>query len=253
MASEGTSTVPRMGSFKRALLGYRRADVDAAISLREAQIWALERDAEEAIERARGASEAAAGAERESASLAGMVIEREREIRSLGERLREANERHDRSIASLHSVSARLDEIQRQARGQATRIRMKALREAVEVTRRTEELTEAQADAASGAAAAEPAPDAGEDRRVRLEIGPLGDFSQLVGFEDAIGGLGASDISVERFSEGRATLSMRLEDPVDRLRELEERAPFDFQIRRTSDDDLILDVDEDQGPEQHAA
>ena len=25
MASEGTSTVPRMGSFQRALLGYRRA------------------------------------------------------------------------------------------------------------------------------------------------------------------------------------------------------------------------------------
>ena len=40
-----------------------------------------------------------------------MVIEREREIRSLDERLREANERHDRSIASLDAVSARLEEI----------------------------------------------------------------------------------------------------------------------------------------------
>ena len=39
-----------------------------------------------------------------------MVIERERTIRSLGERLREANERHDRSIASLESVAARLEE-----------------------------------------------------------------------------------------------------------------------------------------------
>ena len=72
-----------------------------------------------------------------------MVIEREREIRSLAERLREANERHDRSIASLEAVSARLEEIQAQARGQATRIRMKALREAVEVSRRVQELTEA--------------------------------------------------------------------------------------------------------------
>ena len=252
MASEGTSTVPRMGSFKRTLLGYRRADVDAAISLRDARLWALERDTEEAIEGAREASEAAARAEQESASLAGMVIEREREIRSLSERLREANERHDRSIASLQSVSARLAEIQQQARGQATRIRMKALREAVEVSRRTQELAEAHADAESSAAA-EPGAGAGEDRRVKLEIGPLGDFSQLVGFEDAIGGLGASDISVERFSEGRATLSMRLDDPVDRLRELEESAPFDFQIRKTAGDDLILDLDEDQGPEQHAA
>jgi hypothetical protein len=257
MASEGTSTVPRMGSFKRALLGYRRADVDAAIALRDARLWALERDTDEAVEGAREASEAAARAEQESASLAGMVIEREREIRNLGERLREANERHDRSIASLQSISARFEEIQRQARGQATRIRMKALREAVEVSRRTEELAEAQADAqadaASGAAPAEPAPEGGEEQRVKLEIGPLDDFSQLVGFEDAIGGLGASDISVERFSEGRATLSMHLDDPVDRLRELEESAPFDFHVRHTAGDDLILDLDEDQGPEQHAA
>ncbi len=46
---------------------------------------------------------------------------------------------------------------------------------------------------------------------------------------------------------------MRLEEPVDLLRELEENAPFDFQIRRTADEGLILDLDEDQGPEQHAA
>ena len=76
MASEGTSTVPRMGSFKRALLGYRREEVDAAIVARDARIGALEQDAVEAIE-------ATAGAEAEAASLSGMVIEREREIRSL--------------------------------------------------------------------------------------------------------------------------------------------------------------------------
>ncbi len=88
---------------------------------------------------------------------------------------------------------------------------------------------------------------------IKLEIGPLGDFSQLVGFENAVGRLGASEISVERFSEGRATLSMRLDEPVDLLRELEENAPFEFNIRRTSDDNLVLDVDEDQDPEQRAA
>ena len=88
---------------------------------------------------------------------------------------------------------------------------------------------------------------------VKVEIGPLGDFSQLVGFEDAVGRLGASDISVERFSEGRATLSMRLDEPVELLRELEERSPLEFQVRRTTDDNLILDIDEGQSPEQHAA
>ncbi len=243
MASEGTSTVPRMASFKRALFGYRREEVDAALSARDAAIEAVERHA--------------SSAEAELASLSGMVIEREREIRTLGERLREANERHDRSIASLHSISERLEEIQAQARGQATRIRMKALHEAVEVSRRTQELAEAQGGSASGATTGGGEAEAalGElfEGLIKMEIGPLGDFSQLVGFENAIGRLGASEISVERFSEGRATLSMHLDEPVELLRELEENAPFDFSIRRTGADDLILDIDDDQGPEQRAA
>ena len=60
-------------------------------------------------------------------------------------------------------------------------------------------------------------------------MGPLSDFSQLVGFEDAAGGIGAmSEISVKRFKQGRATLAMRFKQPVELLRELEERAPFVF-------------------------
>ncbi len=88
--------------------------------------------------------------------------------------------------------------------------------------------------------------------KVRLEIGPLGDFAQLVGFEDAVGKLGATDISVERFSEGRATFSMRLDRPVDLLRELEAVSFIDFKVRHTAPDNLILDVDED-GSGRHAA
>ena len=272
-----------MGSFKRVLLGYRRHDVDAGIAARDARIRVLERGANDAVAGWRDAAEAVTRTEQELVALSGMVLERERVIRSLRERLREANERHDRSIASLQSVAARLEEIHAQARGQATRIRMKALREAVEVSRRAEELAEAHSGAANGATAngARPAgastdgamlpdttaktaaPSPGVDSEpdptglfeglVKVEIGPLGDFSQLVGFEDAIGRLGASEISVERFSEGRATLSMRLDEPIALLRELEERSPLEFRVRRTAADNLILDVDEDQGPEQQAA
>jgi hypothetical protein len=184
-----------------------------------------------------------------------MVIEREREIGNLAKQLEDAHARHDRSIVSLEAVAARLDEIQTQARGQATRIRMKALREAVEVSRRAQELADVNAGPPPSTANGGPGPDAAGtfQGEVRLEIGPLGDFSQLVGIEDAISRLGAAEISVERFSEGRATLSMRLEEPVDLLRELEERAPMEFRVRRTGDDNLILDVDEDQGPDQQAA
>jgi hypothetical protein len=241
-----------MGSFKRVPFGYRRAEVDAAIAGRDWQIRVLTQRAAECDRQA----EEIAARERELASLSGMVIEREREIRGLSERLREADERHDRSIASLDAVSARLAEINSQARGQATRIRMKALSEAVEVSRRVQELTDVHAEASAaeaGPADVKQAFDGVFEGIVKLEIGPLGDFSQLVGFEDAVGQIGASDISVERFSEGRATLSMRLDQPVELLRELEELSSLDFKVRHTAPDNLILDVDEDQGPEQRAA
>ena len=240
-----------MSGFKRVLWGYRRAEVENAISVRDARILGLELKAD-------AQREVVAELEGETATLSGMVLEREREIRVLGERLREANECHDRSIASLEAITTRLEELEAQARGQATRIRMKALREAVEVSKKVkalEEMTpalEAEANGAAARSAAEPASDGLFEGRVKLEIGPLGDFSQLVGFEDAVGQLGASEISVERFSEGRATLLMNLDQPVDLLRELEELSTLDFKVRHTAPDNLILDVDED-GSEQRAA
>ena len=132
---------------------------------------------------------------------------------------------------------------------------MKALREAVEVSKKVKALTDAELDlqAESNGSGSAPEPEGLFAGRVKLEIGPLGDFSQLVGFEDAVGQLGASEISVERFSEGRATLSMNLDQPVDLLNELEELSALDFKVRHNAPDNLILDVDEDQGPEQRAA
>jgi chromosome segregation ATPase len=234
-----------MNRFRRSLLGYRRADVEDAISLRDARILGLELKND-------AMREALDELERETTTMSGMVLDREREIRVLDQRLHEANECHDRSIASLDAITVRLEELEAQARGQATRIRMKALREAVEVSKKVKALTDAEV---AGATASEPEPvdDSLYAGRVKLEIGPLGDFSQLVGFEDAVGQIGASEISVERFSEGRATLSMNLDQPVDLLRELEELSNLDFKVRHTAADNLILDVDEDQGPEQRAA
>lgn len=237
--------------FKRGFFGYRRAEVEDAISMRDARILGLELTAD-------GERATLAELEGETMSLTGMVLEREREIRSLNERLREANEIHDRSIASLDAITSRLEEVEAQARGQATRIRMKALREAVEVSKKVKELTEMEP-----ALRAEPQSQAPEQHatdedglykgRVKLEIGPLGDFSQLVGFEDAVGQIGASEIKVDRFSEGRATFSMQLNEPTDLLSELEELSALDFKVRHTAPDNLILDVDDESGPEQRAA
>ena len=63
-----------MGSFKRSLFGYRRPDVDAAIFTRDGRIKALERR----VSALGKEVEAGAELERETASLSGMVIERER-------------------------------------------------------------------------------------------------------------------------------------------------------------------------------
>jgi chromosome segregation ATPase len=231
------------------LFGYRRAEVEDVISARDARILGLQLTAD-----AQRAS--LSELEGETTSLSGMVLEREREIRRLNERLREANECHDRSIASLDAITSRLEEVEAQARGQATRIRMKALREAVEVSKKVKELTDMEP---ALRAETEVAEESGADDeslyegRVQLEIGPLGDFSQLVGFEDAVGQIGASEIKVDRFSEGRATFSMRLNQPTDLLSELEELSNLDFKVRHNAPDNLILDVDEEQGPEQRAA
>lgn len=224
-----------MGSFRRAILGYRRAEVEAAIESREARLAALER---------------------EMCSLAEMVAGRDRENRDLRRMLEEANARHDRSLAAVETVAMRLEEIHAQARGQATRIRMKALQDAVQISQRVKEIADRIAfePAANGDAPMIGQSPPGErpgaqelfEGMIEVEIGPLGDFSQLVGFEDAAGRIGAtSEISVRKFSEGRATISMRLDEPVPLLRELEERFPLDFRVRKAENDRVILDLDDE--------
>jgi hypothetical protein len=225
-----------MGSFRRAFLGYRRAEVDAAVESRDARVGELER---------------------EMLALSEMLLGREREMDGLREALREANARHDRSLNALQTVAMRVEEIHAQARGQATRIRMKALADAVEISYKVGEIAERIAieqqpttsngtdPTADQRGAARSAPELFEGI-VEVEIGPLGDFSQLVGFEDAAANIGAtSEISVRKFSEGRATLSMRLNEPVELLRELEERSPMDFRVRKTDQDRVVLDLDDE--------
>ena len=82
-------------------------------------------------------------------------------------------------------------------------------------------------------------------RRVSVDVGPFEDFSQLVRFEDAANAIGATgDISIKRFSEGRARIDVALSEPVDLLRELEERCDLEFKVRSTDDDEIVLDVDD---------
>jgi hypothetical protein len=157
--------------------------------------------------------------------------------------------------------------VRAQARGQATRIRMRALRDAAELSDRITECARRPVEArermlgaihealarigveeddyepgATGGFGIRPAAEM-FDGRVEIEVGPLDDFSQLVGFEDAAGAITAtSEISVKRFARGRATLEMTLAEPVELLEELERRSPFEFRVRDRRFDRLVLDV-----------
>jgi hypothetical protein len=228
--------------FRRALRGYDPEEVDAAIEARDARLTRLEREAQRLAER---------------------VVERERKLQ---EALR-------KPVAV--AVSKGIEEIYGQARRQATRIRMKALEDAVLTAERVKELTGLRdelgarlaelAEVARARLGIEEEPPLGAlpaggsadgiyAGRVEVEVGPLNDFAQLTGFEDAAAGIrGASDIHVKRFSRGRATLSMDLADPVRLLRELEERAPFELVVRDIRRDGLVLDVGENGREQQNRA
>jgi hypothetical protein len=221
--------------FRRALRGYDPDEVDAAIEARDARLARLEREAQRLAER---------------------VVEKERRIQ----------EALKRPMAA--AISTGIEEIYGQARRQATRIRMKALEDAVQMADRVTELSKLRddlgtrvselADVARARLGMEEAGAGPEDGRyageVEVEVGPLKDFAQLTGFEDAAAGVdGASGIRVKRVVDRRATISMNLENPVELLRELEERAPFDFVVRDMRRDQLVLDLDEDAGEQQDRA
>ena len=198
------------------------------------------------------------------------VVERERELRALKAEFARMYGESDRAVQALTAVADELAIVRGQARGQATRIRLKALRDAAEVTDRIADLAKRPAEArerlldvlseaiarlggegedeqaAASSNGHHPEADADSifEGLIEVEVGPLSDFSQLVGFEDAANGIGAtSEISVKRFTQGRATLELNLCEPVELLRELEDRAPFEFQVRDTREDRVVLDLD----------
>lgn len=212
----------------------------------------------------------------EAAGLRGQLAESELRSNELRSELENAQARADEELRTLAVLAGQLEELRIGARGTATRIRLCALREAAEVNARLLDLTNPQLggvrdrlldaledaiDRVAGEWEAGP-PDpplsrsaqarvsfaagqvAGAARRhVSVDIGPFEDFSQLVRFEDAANAIGATgDISIKRFSEGRARIDVALSEPVDLLSELEENCDLAFEVRSRGDDEIVLDV-----------
>jgi vacuolar-type H+-ATPase subunit I/STV1 len=219
-------------AFKRSLFGYRRQDVDDAMAWRDSALEEETARANDQMARAdlltarindeaRRADEAVLRAEeleRASLDLAGRVNALEQVADRLALRVVE----REREITTL---TARLDATLEEIRERVEEERLGPHADVVE-----DEALVTGADVFDGL--------------IEVEVGPLSDFDQLASFEDAANGIvEAEEISVKRFTKGRATLEMHLSEPVELLTELEERAPFEFTVRDTREDRVVLDVD----------
>lgn len=279
-------------SIKRALFGYRRRDVEALVAERDAELelraaevrvhctWisqleALmeERDSELQVRAAEVRVHAERIVELEviARRLTLELVRREQEVLTAHRELAKRDLAPSQGLGLLDSLARRVEELHAQARGQATRVRLAALRhaadlEATAVQSAAEETTvpgravevpirevPARSPTDDGGVETE-APFVGDrdsqngsDTRlagaVRIDVGPLADFAQLIRIEDAARKIdAATDISIERFSGGRATLAVNLREPVELLKELEERSDLEFKVRRAAAHELVLDV-----------
>ena len=252
------------------MLGYRPREVEGAIA-------SLESELGRSSESLRAREAEARRHELEVEELRSIITRRDDETARLRAELIEARELAAQQLEGLAFVGRQLGELRAAARGQATRLRLRALREAALLSsaateacanpeirgERHERLLAALDDAIARvatdwepddlAADTAPANEAVEAVRagaraertsVSVDIGPFADFSQLVRFEDAANAIGATgDISIKRFSEGRARIDVALSEPIDLLRELEERCDLEFKVRSAADDEIVLDVD----------
>jgi hypothetical protein len=239
-----------MSGFRRSLFGYRRGEVDAEIAARDAAMAATER----ALATCRAKVEEL---ERVSRRLSEEVVRRTRELRAAHEEIAELRASGEEGTRSLAALGRQLEEIRIQARGQATQIRLKALKDASELVERVSDVAKLPGVARAarngdGGEGGEPREGRGEggdvfDGMIHVDVGPLSDFSQLVALEDAAGSIdGASEIKIRRFSQGRAELDMRLSEPVELLRELEQRCDLEFRVRSLKDGRVVLDVDDEE-------
>jgi hypothetical protein len=255
-----------MSGFRRSFLGYRRSEVDAELAARDAAMAATEG----ALEKARAK---VTELEAVASHLSEGVVQRNRELKALRDELADLRASEEEGVKSLAALGRQLEGIRRQAHGQATQIRLRALRDAAEMVERVSEIAQRPATAggrpmeALGGAIQRTSDDERSERaerivalgnggasanglfqgRVHVDVGPLSDFSQLVRLEDAAGSIDAtSGISIRRFSQGRAEMEVELGEPVELLRELEERCDLEFHIRSRKGDRVVLDVEDDE-------
>jgi hypothetical protein len=211
--------------FRRVALGYDRDEVDGALAADDARLRDLEANAKR---------------------LAAKLDERDRRLKQA---LKELDAARKSAARGAWGPSRLLDQLYAEGVRRAAQAGDRAIDTSVRLTARLLELGGSPTPPKRPPRADAPLGDGMFEGEVEVEIGPLRDFAQLSGFEDAANAIGATgEIVVKRFSGGRATLAMGLERPVELLRELEERAPLEFHVRSSKQDRVVLDVDEGEAP-----
>lgn len=210
---------------RRALLGYSRPQVD--LLLRD---WA------------------------EEMRLLGQgLLRAERELGEAWREVAAAERRSDEAVKELGQARRELEEARAALERERQRLRVEAAREAEELkgdaladadqVRR--ELLDVEALVKVGLERLGELGSA-NGTRLRIEVGPLGDFERLSRFQDLTAEVVGEAVEIERFSGGRATLSMPGADVGDVLRALEERPDLDFRVRSQGEDTIVLDLDDEK-------
>ena len=114
-------------------MGYRRSEVDAELAKRDVAMAATER----ALQEARAKAD---DLEKVTERLSATVVERERELRELRQEVATLRESGVEGVRSLVAMGRQLEEIRTQARGQATQIRLRALRDAANLVDRVSDV-----------------------------------------------------------------------------------------------------------------
>lgn len=219
--------------FRRALGGYDRAQVDSAFAAVQSRVARLEADV---------------------SSLTNQLSDSQQKLTEALARLGEED-----PTGTVAALTRAVEEVHEQARRQATRIRMRALEDAVAISDRISALagiTERPDTQDSGFAdrpAAEFRQEEGKDGmwtgRVEVEAGPISDFAQLTEIEDTLKGVGSvSSVSVRSVSNNRAKLAVQVEEPTAMIEEIRRGIPFEVALSTETPGSLSIEIiDHDSG------
>ena len=210
--------------FRRALGGYDRSQVDAAVAAAQSRIARLEAD------------------------LAALTKQLDDSQRKLGEALARLGEGDP--TGTVAALTRAVEEVHDQARRQATRIRMRALEDAVAISERISALAGIgestdgdHAGFAKRPAAEFDSEDGAWSGRVEVIAGPISDFAQLTEIEDTLKGIDAvSSVSVRGVSDNRATLAVQVESPTSMVEEIRRGIPFEVALTSAESGSLEIEI-----------